>query len=344
MGDTVLMTAALSALKSAFPRADIDVCVTAAWAPLLEQNPAIRKIIPFERRTNRRARLRSLMKLGFELRSVGYDAVLNLHASPSSSAMALATFAKIRAVHFHGHTDRNRYSTVTIPDKGVLKPIIERDLDVVRALGAHVAQDAFPTQIFLSDAERAAAATKLKDLGLTGPILALGLGASRDTKRWSTANWVELARRWTQARGGSVLALGAQDEAPLIAEWLTAVGAGAAPTQFAALTDLSVRELAQVLSQVTVLAGNDSGPRHIAVAIGRPTVTLFGPEDPFEWHPYPRREHPSLFVPHLPCRRDASPGYPAWCGLHTCTVERHRCMTEITVDQVWETLKGVETS
>jgi len=96
-----------------------------------------------------------------------------------------------------------------------------------------------------------------------------------------------------------------------------------------------------MLSQLAVFAGNDSGPRHLAVAVGTPTVTLFGPEHPFEWHPYPEDRHPRFFVDNLPCRRDAMPGMPAWCGLHDCVAEAHKCMTMIEAGPVFEAIRRV---
>ncbi len=63
LGDTVLLSAPLAELKRAFPQAQIDVSVLKAWAPLLEGNPAISQILPYDRPDSRRARLRSLMRL-----------------------------------------------------------------------------------------------------------------------------------------------------------------------------------------------------------------------------------------------------------------------------------------
>jgi heptosyltransferase-2 len=102
----------------------------------------------------------------------------------------------------------------------------------------------------------------------------------------------------------------------------------------ASLASPDIRRLAATLSEGAVYAGNDSGPRHLAVAVGTPTVTIFGPEDPLEWHPYPLERHPILFVKGLACRRDAAPGAPPWCGIRVCVLEGHRCMTGITPAEV----------
>src|SRR6476619_3876425 len=101
-----------------------------------------------------------------------------------------------------------------------------------------------------------------------------------------------------------------------------------------ATQSLGLRVLAAVFTQASVVVGNDSGPKHLAIAVGTPTVTLFGPEDPFEWHPYPADRHPHFFIESLKCRKDADPGMPPWCGLENCVIEQQRCMKEIAVSQV----------
>jgi ADP-heptose:LPS heptosyltransferase len=101
-------------------------------------------------------------------------------------------------------------------------------------------------------------------------------------------------------------------------------------------TKLSIRELSAFLGAASAYVGNDSGPKHLAVANGTPTISLFGPEDPFEWHPYPQDRHPYFYLKDLTCRKDAQPGMPPWCGLDVCIVERHRCMQDLKVKPVFE--------
>ena len=103
----------------------------------------------------------------------------------------------------------------------------------------------------------------------------------------------------------------------------------------------SVRALAAELSLLSVFLGNDSGPRHVALAVGTPTVTLFGPEHPFEWHPYPEEKHPIFFIDQLACRKDGAPGMPAWCGIEVCVEQKHQCMTSIGVNSVVQALQRV---
>jgi ADP-heptose:LPS heptosyltransferase len=346
LGDTVLMAASLSELKKAFPQAEIHVAVTSTWAPILESHPAIKKIWTYDRYADRAARAKAAARLALNLRKERFDCVINLHASPSSAMIAFATGARLRSIHFHGHKDRNRYSTVTVPGKGVLKPIIERDMDAVRALGLHVPPGRIPS-IPLQSGEKARARDWLSRLGLSEPLMMIGLGASRITKRWPVERFASLAVEWASKKNGGVLAVAGPTESEDVMQFLKAVDTlllVAVPdaqaravirSQITAENQLPLRQLAALISEASIFVGNDSGPRHLAVAVDTPTVTLFGPEHPFEWHPYPTDRHPYLFIDNLPCRQDALPGYPAWCGIEPCVVEEHRCMRTIGVDQVF---------
>jgi ADP-heptose:LPS heptosyltransferase len=347
LGDTVLMTAPLAELRRAYPEAEIHVAVTQAWAPLLESNPAVDRIWTYVRHLDVTSRAKALARLGLSLRKEGYDCVVNFHASPSSATLSFATGAKTRSIHFHGHNDPNRYSTVEVPGKGVLKPIIERDMDAVRALGIHVPAGRIP-RVYLLDAELAQAEKRLRDLGLPSPVLALGLGASRPTKSWPIERYAALAAAWHTRTGGGTLALTGPEEGDLAHDFLKAAddaltaalpdaaGRARARASIACERGLPLRSLAAVLARCSAFAGNDSGPKHIAVAAGTPTVTLFGPEHPFEWHPYPQDLHPYFFVEGLACRRDAMPGMPPWCGLDVCVEEQHKCMRQVGVESVLE--------
>jgi ADP-heptose:LPS heptosyltransferase len=345
MGDTVLMAAPLIELHQAYPQSEIHTLVPRSWAPLLEGIPGIAKIWTYERGKNTIQRAQAMASLTLQLRREKYDGVINFHASPSSATLAFATGAKVRAIHFHGHQDKNKYSTVEIPGKGTIKPIIERDMDTLRALGIHVPAGRTP-QIFIQTSEIQEAARLLQKLGLTSPILGMSLGASRRTKCWPVERFAGLALEWIRDQGGSVIAIAGPLEVNethgflksiddlLAAEVADPKSRAEIRARICTMNELSVRQLGAVLSHLSVLAGNDSGPKHVAIAVDTPTVTLFGPEDPFEWHPYSRERHPYHFIENLKCRKDAASGMPAWCGIPECITEEHQCMTKIGTDAV----------
>ncbi len=345
MGDTILISAPLAELSRAFPQAEIDILIPQEWTPLFKDHPGIRKVMGYPSTRSSAKRALNSTALGLQLRNEKYDCVVNFHASSSSAWIARMTGAKQRSIHFHGHHHENRFSTVQIPGKGTLKPIIERDMDAIRALGIHVPAGRTP-KIALQPSEIQSGQALLSELNLKAPVLGLGLGASRPTKCWPIERFAALAIEWCVQNKGGVIALAGPHEGEKVQSFLQTVSdlvmsmvedpeqRAKVRNQIIATTQLSLRKLASVLSQISVLAGNDSGPKHLAVAVGTPTVTLFGPEHPFEWHPYPKERHPYFFVDPLSCRRDAAPGMPAWCGLTHCTEEEHRCMRLIGTQSV----------
>ena len=352
LGDTLLTTAPLQELRQAFPLARIDLLIPQPWAHLLEGHPDIQTLWTYERAPHPLARAGKIAWLARALRQEKYDTVVNFHASPSSAWLAYASGAPVRSVHFHGHSDQDRFSTVTIPGKGTIKPVLERDMDTLRALGIHVPAGRLPS-LPLQPSELRVASEALRELELGLPLLAISLGASRGTKQWPTQRWADLAIEWAQNEAGFVLILTGPNEDHLLKQFLDTLDEQLR-THFDSVTKRSelrkrvktlsappLRKLAAVLSLASVWAGSDSGPKHLAVAVQTPTVTLFGPEDPFEWHPYPLDRNPYLFRDELTCRRDEDPGMPAWCGLQTCKIEDHRCMRLIGVEAVLAACKKI---
>jgi ADP-heptose:LPS heptosyltransferase len=347
LGDTILMTAPLQELHKAYPHAQIDVAVLTPWAPLIENLPGVKKVWAYDRHHNPASRAKAAARLAYKLRREHYDCVVNFHASPSSAMIAFATGAKTRSIHFHGHKDRNRYSTVVVPGKGVLKPIIERDMDCVRALGLKIPEGAMPS-VRPEVEEKKWANQLISVFGHGGPVLAMGIGASRPTKSWPIENFAKLAIEWCREKTGAAIALTAGSETALASAFLTAVDEVLSKTipdveesieirkRISCESKLSVRQLSAFLGAASVFVGNDSGPKHLAVANGTPSVSLFGPEDPYEWHPYPRARHPYFYLEGLKCRKDAQPGMPPWCGLDVCIKERHRCMQDLKVKPILE--------
>jgi len=345
LGDTVLMTAPLMELRRAFPHAQIDVAVLTQWAPLLQDHPAVNRIWNYDRFPDRGSRAKAAARLALKLRKERYDCVVNFHASPSSAMIAFATGAKTRSIHFHGHNDRNRYSTVIVPGKGTLKPIIERDMDTVRALGLQVPEGRLPL-LQSTASEKTWAQGYVAQLGQGQPVLALGLGASRPTKAWPLDRFASVAVEWCRQKKGAAIAVTGPNEKTLSSDFLKAVDdvlSTAVPdlaerasvrNRISSQSQFTVRELSALLGAVTLFLGNDSGPKHMAIAQGTSTVTLFGPEHPFEWHPYPQKKNPYFFVETLTCRKDAQPGKQPWCGLEVCVQEQHQCMKLIGTNQV----------
>ncbi len=155
--------------------------------------------------------------------------------------------------------------------------------------------------------------------GLERPLLGLHPAGTEATKRWRLERFAAAGAALRAALGGTVVLIAGPGERPL-AEAVAAALPGPC-VNLAGRTSLPVA--GAVIRRLAVLLTNDSGPAHIAYALGTPTVTLFGGTDPRRWGPPPRPGHRVLAhpVPCRPCESDACPiGYA--------------CLERITVEQV----------
>lgn len=324
MGDTILTSAALTSLGEQFPGAEIHVLVPRVWSSLIENHPNCSKIHRWQKKE-------SFLGWVWRIRREKFDVVIALHAGQTSARLARVSGAPVRSVHFHGLNEKNHHSTVEISGKGQVKPILQRDHDALRAVGVEK-ELASSTQVFLTESEQQEGKAWFESHSVLGaregaPLLALGLGASRPTKCWPIEKYQELALEWKRRTQGKVLLVVGPSEQELTLGFAD---------HCAVLCEKDLRLTAAILSRCDLFIGNDSGPKHMAVAVGVKTITVFGPENPFEWHPYDRKEHPVVFHDGLSCRASVGPENPAWCGIEVCKKENHRCMKDIQVREVVE--------
>jgi heptosyltransferase-2 len=156
--------------------------------------------------------------------------------------------------------------------------------------------------------------------GLAGdrPVIALAPGAVGPSKRWPAAAYADLARRLV-GEGTSVWVLGGPAEAPL-ARIIADVG-----PQVHDLTGSDLRNAILALAGADAAVSNDSGLLHVAAALGTPSIGIFGPTSPWHWAPLNPLAATIETTTELPCQP---------CHKPTCRLVHHRCMRDITTEQV----------
>jgi ADP-heptose:LPS heptosyltransferase len=311
IGDAVLSTPAIQALKQSDP----EVRVTTLMPPPADQvfmhNPWVESIVPWRRGKE--------VPLLLSLRKARYDCTVNLHANLRSALLGYLSGAKVRVIHDHG--GQPFFTTIRIPEATVRKSAVERDLDAVRALGIPVGSGLRPTA-FLSDKERIWARDFLNQNDVQGPnIVALAIGASAPSKRWPPERFGMLCAKMPSEQEVRVLLLTTSADVKLMPSFLKEC-----PVQkVIRLHNLTIRQVMALLWASRLFIGNDSGIKHLACALGTPTLTLFGPEDMEEWHPYPPEEGHEVVIKEVPCRGRG-------CGLLEC--EHLTCLMDISVEEV----------
>jgi heptosyltransferase-2 len=317
LGDTVFLSSTLESLGAALPGAELFALVPAAYAGVLEGHPRLRALLTYEE---------GFIPLLRKLRGLRLDHFMQLHSSPARRWLAHLSGA--------GRVSFSVQNSETEIPYGKHPNALEWDGFFLRALFPEIPVPGPDPRIHLSEKEREEGRELWRRLGAEGNrVVFLGLGASRATKRWPAVHFARLAEL-LRDRADLVPAIvcgpGEEDErfSGEVLNELRARGLRArlgGKGDFIHTAGLGVRALAKALSAARAYVGNDSGPKHLAAAVGIPTFTFFGPEDPREWHPYSLERHPVFFQPGLACRREDG---GRWCGLEICTEERHRCMVD----------------
>ena len=324
LGDIVHALPVLSALRGRFPDAQITWIVNAAYEPLLIGHPDLTDTLPFDRSASRRGVRRSLgyaISFAAELRRRRFDLVIDLQGLFRSGLMCLATRAP-RRVGFASAREGSRYTytdQIRIADADRIHAV-DRYWRVAEALGAGHLPKQFHVPILA--AERVWARGELT--GLPRPWIAVGVGAKWVTKRWPPDHFADLLGRAAATFGGSCVFVGTADDTPLAAAVIRQSGG---PTKdFTGKTTLP--RLAALLAEVDVMVANDTGPLHLAAALGRPCVAPYTCTQVALHGPYGRTT--------------GGVETSVACGgsyLKTCPTMI--CMTDLTPDRLWGRLAEV---
>jgi lipopolysaccharide heptosyltransferase II len=273
IGDVVLSTAVLPNLRNAYPNAKIHFLTEKSCRPVLEDNPYVDRVLtlPADPWTRPVTRASWTAFAGFmkNFRKPLYDMVLDLFGNPRSAWLTRFSGAPIRV----GYRFRGReyaYNTKVLP-RGDRVHEVEFNLDALRALGIPVV-DSRPFFAFSKkNADRID--SWLRDAGFNGrSLIALHSWGSWPAKRWGGDRFAALADRLVQMYHALVVLPWGPGE-KIHAE---AVQRSAREKTVLA-PDLSLKELGALFSRCRLVVANDSGPMHIAAAVGTPTIGIFGP-------------------------------------------------------------------
>jgi heptosyltransferase-2 len=319
LGDVVMATPVLRALRRAHPGAQLVALGLPHHEGLLRGNPHLDAFLPLRGRS-----ARDIWRRARELRARRFDWAILLPDSPRTALEPCLARIPRRVGYAR---DRLRRALVTdwLPPprengRRVALSMIERYLRITRRLGV---ADAGPEiELFVHDAERQRVAAWLEAHGAGGARLCVvapgaSFGAS---KLWPPAHFAAACDALSRRLGLLPLVLPAPD-----------------PTELAIARDVASRmtvphllvespgdleDLKAFVERAALLLGNDTGPRHVAVALGRPVVTLMGPTDP---------RHTNHLLERQRVLREEVECSP--CGLKTCPID-HRCMTRLSPERV----------
>lgn len=314
IGDVLLCTPALRALRVRYPGAQIDLLTPPSSARVLHDAPEINNVIVFNKfpfdTLGSLFDLKTVLGAMQFLRQLGrqrYDAILLFHhytlrfGALKFAAVALASRAPIRAGVDNG---RGWFLTHKVTDRGFgAEHEAEYWLDVAAQIGTPPRPADRRIHIPLAEADHTAADALLAELGLpgAGPLIAIhpGAGWYSTARRWPAAHFAALIATLVRERGADILLLGGPDEQDLAAEVRAAVPMPDQTRVHNIAGRTSITGTAALLQRCALFIGNDSGPMHLATAARIPVLGIFGLSN---WRAFGPYVPPAPGVPDQPGR------------------------------------------
>jgi len=278
IGDTVLSTPSLYALKRFLPHAEIDILLEDWVAPVLVGHPHVDNIITVEK-----GRASSRVRIARRLRANRYDVVYNLHGGTTATLLTRATGAKYR-VGFENYQYARLHNHLS-PASSFLwgrekTHSVEQQLALLGWTGVPVS-DRPQTHLAVTEEATAAVSRRLSDAGLEGvPFVALHPAAAFETKQWAAEKFGQVAQELSN-RQLPVVVLTTPDQTATVDELRRHTS-----EPVLSLSDLSLPEITALLARARLFVGNDSGIAHMAAAVETPAVVIFGSSNRSHWRPW----------------------------------------------------------
>jgi lipopolysaccharide heptosyltransferase II len=327
LGDVLMTTPALHAIKTSAPAAKLALLTSPGGAEAARLSPDVDDVIvydaPWMKATAPRASSDPDLDFIARLRDAAYDAaviftVYSQNPLPSALLCFLAGIPRRLA-----HCRENPYQLLTHwvpecePDVRV-RHEARRQLDLVAAVGWRAADERLRIAIPCAADERVAALLTAARIETARPWLVVHPGASAPSRRYPPARFAAVIRSLARAHGWQIVLTGAQAEAPLV-ESIT----GRADVPCVSLAGrLDLGELAALLARAPLLLSNNTGPVHVAAAVGTPVVDLYALTNP---------QHTPWLVPSrvlfedVPCR---------CCYKSVCPAGHHACLLGVPPERV----------
>jgi heptosyltransferase-2/heptosyltransferase-3 len=332
LGDVLLTTPAIHALRAAYPMAEIHA-LTGPWsAEVLSRYPEIDVVLTlpmpgFNRgpKLGLRAPYDLALRSARQLRKIGYSAALILRPDHWWGAM-LAHWAGIPRRIGSDLPDVSPFLTDPVPHTH--QHAVLQNAQLIETLIGKSVKDRLPLSFPVDSLDRVWVDGFLEQWGLSPEqqIIAIHPGSGTWVKQWSEENWAFVADTLSDQLDAGVVFTGGDHELPLVRRILSHMKGQACVM----VGETGIGSLAALYKRAGLVLGPDSGPLHLAVAVGTPTVALFGPADPTEFGSWGSPERHILLWSSIGCR-------PCrvldWGG---DAPENHPCVREISVASVLE--------
>lgn len=321
LGDLVLTLPLLTALKRRWPSAEVTLLCREAVAPLAHAQPEIDRLMTVRGASDRAGKVLDRderMSLCTRLRAERFDLLIDPFHGEELETALLAWHSRARYRLGFSIAGRRLFFTHTAAArKG--QTFGQQQQALASAIGLELDPDDQPC-LRVTPAEQEMARTRLRREGLdpTSPIIGIHPGGYYSSQRWPLGRFLKLAGLLERERQWQIAFFGLRAEERLIAQIGMKSG-----QRSAAFFGLELREFIALMSCCQLMVCNNSGPLHLASALGLPTVSTMGPTDPIRWRPVGQG--------HVVVRK------PLWCspcGEGRCPLGTHICMMAISVEEM----------
>ncbi len=320
IGDLILASPALRALRKRFPKAHIALLTTPRASELARESSYIDELFCLNPASKN---LKEITRLIKSLRKKRFNMAINLYnlfTLGGALKMALLMYSIGTRYRVGRDTDgRGFFYTIKVPDKRFSeRHEVEYNLDVMQALGADIKDKGL--EIPISDKDREYVRKFLKQNGITDEDLVIGLnpGAFRPSRRWNKEGFAQVADELTERYKAKILITGGPEEIELAQEIADVMKAKPAIT----IGKTTIRQSVALVKRCDLFISNNTAAMHIAAVVKTPLVALMGPCS-LRYSPYGNKDRFIMVKKEVDC----SPCYKFRC-------RKHLCMKLITVQDV----------
>ena len=325
LGDALFISSLLAALKENFTQLHLAVASVPRVKGVFQSNPNVDKIVIYDEK-DKRMSLISRLRFISKLREEQFDTALIL--KPSLTRTFILKCAGIKQIIGFDNPKSGWLLTVKVLSPKEIPHRIDYFLAILEHLGLKISQRKY--EFFPSDEDRIYIAKLFSQKRISGnlPLIVINPGANWIPKRWPSENFAALIKKIKARLPLNIAITGADKDRDLAEEIIKKSGKDI----FDFTGQTSLGQLGALMEEADIVISADSGPMHIAAALGKSVVALFGPTSARITGPYPIENH-------IVIQKDVGCRVP--CYDKNC--RDYRCMKAITVDEVVEKVTGLLT-